>query len=421
MGLIKIIIEGMENRLKHRQLHPKKRSDELFYEVMIKYYKRVYEAKEENKPLVWCSPLIGPELLYSMDIVPFFPELVGMAIGNIADIRTYFEACSGWGIPDDVCSVHRSAIGMALKGEFPTPDLVINSSHCCDSSFKTFQTLNSLYDCPEFMVDAPYFYNQEGIEYYKQELQRLIDFLEEHLRRKIDYDRLKETLILTKRATDAYIEISELRKAVPTPMHGRDGIKNYGLFYEGVGTEEMIRYLEAIKDELREKVSHGEGAIEDERYRICWLYVTPGPWLRIFDWMEQEYGAIVAMETFTYMITQEIDLQKPLDSLARKAMHYPVMRQYHGPVENIVNDHLRMLREYQADAAIAVAPPGCKQFCASLKILRDVTRQKTGTPLLIIDADGLDPTSMSQGEFQAKLEEFFEMLEERGQLLNTLR
>jgi benzoyl-CoA reductase/2-hydroxyglutaryl-CoA dehydratase subunit BcrC/BadD/HgdB len=410
MNLIKIIIEGMENRLRHRQLHPKKRSDELFYEVMIKYYKRVCSAKEEGKPLVWCSPFIGPELLYSMDLVPFFPELVGMVIGNIADIRTYFEYCSGWGIPEDICSVHRSAIGMALKGEFPAPDLIINSSHCCDSSFKTFQALNSLYDCPEFIIDAPYFYNQEGIEYYKQELQRLIGFLEEHTHKKLDYDRLEETVLLTKRATDIFIEISELRKAVPTPMHGRDGMRNYGLFYKGIGTEEMISYLQTTRDELRAMVHKGQGAIDNEQYRICWLYVTPGPWLRLFDWMEQEYGAVIAMESFTYIIRHDIEPQKPLDSLARKVMHYPVVRQYHGPVENILDDHLQMLREYKADAAIAVAPPGCKQFCAALKLLQDVTKRETRIPLLVIDADGLDPSSMSEVEFQSKLEEFFERL-----------
>ena len=74
---------------------------------------------------------------------------------------------------------------------------------------------------------------------------------------------------------------------------------------------------------------------------------------------------------------------------------------------------LREVEEYKVDGAIYWAHIGCRQTCATTRIIKDTLMDQAGVPTLIVDHDLADPTYAPAEQLQDKLDEFFELLEER--------
>jgi hypothetical protein len=63
------------------------------------------------------------------------------------------------------------------------------------------------------------------------------------------------------------------------------------------------------------------------------------------------------------------------------------------------------------DGAIYWADVGCRQSCATIKLFKDILGE-IDVPVLTIDCDVVDPTVTGEEEVRAKMEQFFEMLED---------
>jgi len=412
MDTIEASLLGFNQRLQHRKAHAADRSQEIFYEVMLKYYQELDQGRREGKPLAWVG-LAPIELIYAMDILPFMPEFQCMVVATQANIAGYFDAAAGYGLPIEICSIHRAMTGMDILQELPKPDMIVSTACVCDSTLKFYGTRSEHHQVPSYMLDMPHFRDEECIRYLANDLEGLIRFLEEFTGKKMDYDRLRDIMQLSKEAYDLFYEIGELRKAVPTPLRAREAFRNFSVWSFLLGKPEAVEYFRIIRDETRRRVEKGEGAVEQERYRIVWLYIPPNYALSVFDWMEVEYGAVIPMDIFNFLGQFDWDLDKPLETLARKAYYSLLIRQLGGPIENATSEAVRMVREYKADGAVWLTQIGCKQGCAVIRRMKDVLQDELGIPFLCIDGDVIDPSVLPPEELKSKLEGFFEILEDR--------
>ena len=55
---------------------------------------------------------------------------------------------------------------------------------------------------------------------------------------------------------------------------------------------------------------------------------------------------------------------------------------------------------------------GCRHTCATIKIIKE-TLSEVDVPMLTVDCDLVDPTINTEEEVHDKLEQFFELLEDR--------
>jgi benzoyl-CoA reductase/2-hydroxyglutaryl-CoA dehydratase subunit BcrC/BadD/HgdB len=69
-------------------------------------------------------------------------------------------------------------------------------------------------------------------------------------------------------------------------------------------------------------------------------------------------------------------------------------------------------RQYRIDGAVYWAFMGCRHTCATVKLFKDVLN-RIDVPMLTLDCDIVDPTINSEEEIRGKLEQFFELLEDR--------
>jgi benzoyl-CoA reductase/2-hydroxyglutaryl-CoA dehydratase subunit BcrC/BadD/HgdB len=107
-----------------------------------------------------------------------------------------------------------------------------------------------------------------------------------------------------------------------------------------------------------------------------------------------------------------LDPNKPLESVARKMFMFPEMCAYGQMDDRIVKAIADNALAYKVDGAICYAHIGCRQGNATIKVMKDVLNE-IDVPVLTIDCDILDPTVASEDDMRDKMEQFFELLEDR--------
>ncbi|OGO01643.1 MAG: hypothetical protein A2Y72_03105 [Chloroflexi bacterium RBG_13_53_26] len=398
-----------------RQRH-ERQPDAINYEIVVGYFRRVQRAKEEGKLLVSHTPMIPPEIFYAMDIVPLQLEFAATVAAQIVKgVEDCFSAAAAFGLAPEICSAQRLIAGQAIQGWLPRPDALVWSNQVCDNTAKGSNLLAEVYDCPRFFLDRSYQYSERGVQYFTQQLQELICFLEDLTGRKMDWDRFAEVMERSRRLQELHREIRELRKAVPSPWRNLWFIHMMGTEMYMAGTAEAIAHLEAIRDAARQKVEEGKGYVQEEKFRLLTIFVPPACAWALMGWMQGKHGAVcVAEPYFSYRDGENIDPGKPLESLARKSFYCPICGPMHGPAEEgILRDAVRDAIDYRAEGAVCFASIGCRQTDACIRMLKDSLQEKAGIPTLVLDNDTYDPTYVPEDQLKDKLEEFFELLEER--------
>jgi benzoyl-CoA reductase/2-hydroxyglutaryl-CoA dehydratase subunit BcrC/BadD/HgdB len=235
----------------------------------------------------------------------------------------------------------------------------------------------------------------------------MIHFLEELTHRKMDRDRLSEVLEQTRRSTMVFREICELRKSVPSPMRSHHLIEMTLAQLLLSGTPELVNFYETIRDEMKEEMQKPNQV--PERYRLINFFFYPSYLWKFLNLMETQYQASMITEPhLTLWSDAEINPSQPLESLANKAFALTDT----GPLQGVTANIVRQAREYKADGAIYWAHMGCRQTCATIKIIKDALL-KEGVPTLVVDCDLADSTIVSEDEIISKVEQFLELLDDR--------
>jgi len=392
-----------------------KKSDTLYYQMLTNYYNRLIKAKEEGKFIASHTVFFPAEILYAMGIVPMHTEMttwmMALFLGEQAEI---LSAGAELGLVPEICSPHRGLAGAFAIGALPRPDAMLWSNLICDNTAKSGELVMEINKCPGFYLDHPFQRSETEDRYLVSELEDMIAFLEEQSGNKMDWDKLSEIVALMDRQMELFREIGELRKAVPSPFPTRGFLQLLTADYLCPGQPEAIDYLETVRDELADMVQEGKGAVTPERFRLMTLFVPPMYMMSFLEKIGQEYGAVSVVEPlFTRWAEGRLDPSRPLESVARKAAMIPERRSMYGPLgQEALQDLLDCAGQYRVDGAVYWAFMGCRHTCATVKLFKDLLNE-VDVPVLTIDCDIVDPTINSEAEIRAKMEQFFELLEDR--------
>jgi benzoyl-CoA reductase/2-hydroxyglutaryl-CoA dehydratase subunit BcrC/BadD/HgdB len=108
-----------------------------------------------------------------------------------------------------------------------------------------------------------------------------------------------------------------------------------------------------------------------------------------------------------------LDPARPLESVAKKSFLIPERRSMYGPLTEQALQYITDgAEQYRIDGAIFWAFMGCRHTCATIKVIKE-TLSEVDVPMLTVDCDIVDPTINSEEEIRDKLEQFFELLEDR--------
>ena len=409
------IIRACRIIVKMNQANPEMRKSEaMYYQMLANYYTRLLNASKDGDFVAAHTVFFPAEILYAMDIVPMHTEtttwMIALFTGDSADM---LAAGAELGLASEICSPHRGLAGAFAMGALPRPDAMLWSNLVCDNTAKSGELLMEINNCPGFFIDHPFQNSEDEERYLVGELNDMVHFLEEKSGRKMNSDQLAGIVAQMDRQIKLLREISELRKAVPTPFNPQGFLQLLTVDYLFPGLPEATVYLETLRDELAEKVKSGKGAVSPERFRLMSLFIPPMYLIGFLEKISQEYGAVSVTEPFfTYWGDGELDPAKPLESVAKKSYMIPEMRMY-GPLdERALEGITDCAEQYKVDGAIYYADVGCRHTCATIKLFKDVLNRQD-VPVLTLDCDVVDPTITSEEDVREKLEQFFELLEDR--------
>ncbi len=412
--------EIMSEVIKHRSWEYRQGIFETMYFLLQYLTNTLKGATNDPEKVIWHEDLVPPEILHAMGLVPFCVEAVGMMlpIFNAELAEHFIDVAENSGYPGDICSLPKSTLGLVLEDQFPAPRAIITSNSPCDGGMASYIPIEQKMNVPVFRLDFPYNFTQpKALDYYTEEVKRMIEFLERHTGRKLDYDRLKEVCDERNRAYEYTLDTWDLIKRKPAPI-GSEVLFYSHLSYPLYGGSRVVTELmRNICDIARRIVLRDGAAIPNEKHRVILWNPAPLIFPEIFMWMEHTYGAITVMDMVTYNRHPFIDTsskESMLKDLATIMAYGPMARHTRGPAENFFGDLFRIYREFQADMIMMAAHIGCKNTRAILRMFREYCR-RDNIPLLIFDYDLSDTRITSPEGIRRQVADFMEnVMEHHG-------
>ncbi|MGI5891763.1 MAG: 2-hydroxyacyl-CoA dehydratase subunit D [Bacillota bacterium] len=339
-------------------------------------------------------------ILYAMDIMPYFTEgLAGYLNGAGCD-RAFIEYAEKSGIPKSYCSYHKILLGAALSGFLPKPLCVLNTSLACDANNVTFRTLAQHYGVPQYVIDVPSEHNQETTYYVAQQLRQMTVFLEDITGKKLDDERLIQTIKRENHSLRLYK--SFLRELAAKELPNNFTSEMYRIFVTHIllGTKGAQSYFARLLKEA-EKAPPAQGKL-----RILWVHSLPY-WQRSLSSLfklSDRYQLLCCDLNFDCLL--EIDEENIYEGLAHKLLSNALG----GKINRRADKLLEMSRQLRADGVIYFCHWGCKNTLGGAQFVKD-RLQEAAVPVLILDGDGCDRNNVNDGQMLTRLQAFLEMLE----------
>jgi len=407
----------------HRKAGMRSRAEVAWYEFYVKYLQRVREYWEKGEPIAAMFDTMPGEIIWAMDIIPFGLVVYGPGAVSVTSHieQETLDAAREVGLALETCSGWRMGLGMMRRGWYPRPNVVVSCNATCDTCAKCYQLMADTYNVPGFSLDVPFPAGTERcVKYVAKEFEDMVRFLEENTGHKLDWDKLREGVARAKRMVELNVEIYELAKAKPSPLVPRITSQSYWFNWLYSGQIEGVEYLTILRDEIKEKVEKGQSGLPDktkdgrsieERFRL--VSIPPVPQIRgkTYDWLWRTYGISLAASTFMYWpdFSQELDPAKPFESIARKYVMNPLIREYFNPCESeygTVTETLKVVQDFEADGVVVWANPACDATSGYVKVLRDRLAE-VGIPMVAFDHDPADETYCSEDELKLPFRSYY--------------
>ncbi|MBN1365643.1 MAG: 2-hydroxyacyl-CoA dehydratase [Syntrophaceae bacterium] len=376
----------------------------------VNYFRRIVQSEKLGKPIIWVDWCFSSELLKAFDVVAYACEAPVLLCDFIGTRKASMlvEKAEKEGVPLELCSSSKGAVGAYLLKEAPEPDLILSTSHPCDSTASLYQLLRYMTGVPAYVLDTPYWNDKKSIEYYTNNIRGLIQFIEKHLHQKINWETLKHVCENINTTNYYMSELTEMARAVPSPI----SVMHLLLLWLGrtisYGSDELAESAKRLYAVAKARLDKKEGHLENERIRIIWWDIPVG-FYNIHSWLEQEFGAITVADMIGRVEPFHIDTssrESMLEGLAVTNLNAPMGRHMRGPAEFITNELERVIREFTADCFIFSQHTGCTHEWAIMKIIKDICG-RTGLPALFLDADCFEARHSSEKQIKKQIRDFF--------------
>jgi benzoyl-CoA reductase/2-hydroxyglutaryl-CoA dehydratase subunit BcrC/BadD/HgdB len=405
-------------------------------------YQSAHEAKAAGQKVAYFMVASQyDEIIRAMDIVPLPTENYAGLCAAKRDMDRFLLKAEADGYSQVLCSYTRIGLGFdslrkelggipenAPDGGMPVPDMMLGSSAVCDPRFKWYQAAGRYLEVPTYSIDClgppvqadlnevrDYY-----IQYQKDQFEGLINFLEKQTGKKMDPDRLWETIRLSDEAWRLWYEIDRLRVAVPSPMPTQDHFSIMVAGHYFSGTPLAVDFYQGLYDEVKNKVENRIGVIPEEKYRLLYGGGLP-PWhtLWIFNYFES-FGAVFVIEN-VYRGYDPVEVpgfvKDPVEYLAwrsflRFTQRYEAARAHSGnPTVERLRDYIR---DYRIDGVVFHACRSCRAMTVGQVHLKNLLGQYTEIPMMQLVSDMVDLRDYSEAQWKAQIGAFIEALAGRS-------
>lgn len=390
-------------------------------EIMTTYYLDAMTAGQNQKKVAWITSGGPVEPLIAMDIIPIYPENHGAMIGSSKMGEELCLKAEEMGYSSDLCSYARADISCAQInggpiGGLPRPDMLVCCNNICGTVLKWYEVQARHFKVPLFILDTPVChtgYSPEIAAYVRRQIDEYIVFLETLTQKKMDHDRMAEVGRLALQGQKLWQRILHTTTHKPSPMSAFDAFFFLALIVTLRGTQTAVDFYQELALEMDERVAAGISMVPQERYRLLWDNLPI--WFQL-KWLSQKFSdhnACLVADTYTSAwcsAIQYIDENNFLDSMAEA---YTRIYLNIG-VDQMADQVLEMIKLYQVDGFVMHSNRSCKPYSFGQLDIQKIVREKAGIPVLMLEADMVDPRSFSQAQAETRIDAFMEIIKQKG-------
>jgi len=314
-------------------------------------------------------------------------------------------------LPRNTCALIKSSFGFKAGRTCPyiqASDFVVGET-TCDGKKKMYEFLADLH--PTHVMEVPQKRTPLGRELFLEELRALKAKLEAETGVAITAERLTQATAVVEAKRRALQRLHNTRKARPVPISGLDALLVTQIsFYD-----DSVRYAEkvnALCDELEERVTRGEGVAPAESPRI----LVSGSPMAIPNWklhrILEDSGAVVVGEEsctgtryFSYLVAENGgDLSAQIEAIADRQLETHCA--CFTPNDERIVDIRTLARDWAVDGVVHYSLQFCHTFANEAgKVEKALARENI--PLLRIETDYSDEDI---GQLKTRVDAFLEMI-----------
>ncbi len=388
--------------------------------VMGKYFTELKDGPEQGKKTAWCTSVGPAELLQALGMNVYFPENHGAMLGSTRTATELIPLANARGFSPDICSYLTSDVGSYLKGESPLQKmnmpgppradvLVFNTNQCRDVK-DWFQFYAREWGVPCVGIHTPRSIGELDeciVEDVARQMEALVGPLEEVAGTKLDPQRLREVVNLSRQCTLLWKAVLETAANVPSPLTFFDGTIQMAPAVVLRGRPDAVEYYKLLSAELEERVAAGVGAVEGERFRIYWEGMPIWGKLRNLSTQFLELRTCVVASTYcNSWIFEDLDPDDLFRSMARAYSGIFICRS-----EDYKQRYIeQMAAKFRLDGILYHDAKTCPYNTNSRYEMPQRIQQTSGKPFLIINGDLNDLRLYSEEQTRTNIEAFVEQL-----------
>ncbi len=407
--------------------------------LMDGWWKAMTDAEEQGQPVanVFVMGSIA-EILRTFDIPMSFPEITSLQSAVRGKSMEFLTAAEDYGYSPDICGYVKVDAGLHVTdrnhphGKLPKPSLVV-APNTCNTYIKWAEIWERIYGCPVFVLDLPGWRGtggdySEGSEafgrdcaFVEGQIRELIALCEQVSGTPFDIDRLREVMGEVNELAVLYQEVIAENKHHPAPFDAMlDGLNYMGIANAYRGDPAAVRYMQIARDELRERVRLGMGAIPDEKYRLLLVGTACYSHFRRFLELFHEWGGVFAHSEYMTFggggIDKGIhyDLERPIESLAEQIL--ATSQSSFFSVFYSQEWQAKVVSDWGIDGICFHGIKSCRTISTGLPDSREWQMRQNDIPGLFIQSDLVDPRLWSDAQMKNRIDAFFESLASRKAL-----
>ncbi|MBM2813450.1 MAG: Benzoyl-CoA reductase/2-hydroxyglutaryl-CoA dehydratase subunit, BcrC/BadD/HgdB [Ignavibacteria bacterium] len=374
-----------------------------------------------GKKFAWCTSVGPAELLRSFGFEVYFPENHGALLGTTRTCHDFIPVAAEIGYSSDICSYLTSDIGSyiskntplmkhyGLEG-VPKPDILVYNTNQCREVQDWFTYFAREFNCPIVGIQSPRYLDlvkKEDIENVTSQFKALIPYCEETSGTKFDIDSFRETLKLSREATNLWKKSLETAKHIPAPISFFDSTIHMGPIVVLRGTQVAKDYYAELSNELDGYVARGSGIIEKEQIRVYWEGMPIWGKLRYMsDLFSNNNAAVVASTYCNSWVFDAFDETNPFESSALAYSSIFINRSENVKTEMMI----KLIEEYKIDGVVFHDSKTCFNNTNSRFGMPQRLKESTSVDTLIIEGDLCDLRFFSEAQTTTKIETFIEQM-----------
>jgi benzoyl-CoA reductase/2-hydroxyglutaryl-CoA dehydratase subunit BcrC/BadD/HgdB len=388
------------------------------------FYELDRASKTGDEKVAWCTSVGPSELLLSMGFKVYYPENHGALLGTSRLAAEVIPDANAIGYSPDICSYLTSDIGAYIKGitplskafegieNVPKPDVLIYNTNQCRDVKDWFACYARKLNVPLLGIHThrnPTEINGSIVPSIANQIENLLEPLEKISGNKFEMEKLKKVVALSRECSELWKEVLETASSSPSPLTFFDGTIHMGPAVVLRGTEDAVEYYKVLLKELKERVKNGEGAIEDEQFRIYWEGMPVWGRLRSHSELFADLKACVLASTYcNSWIFTDFDPEDPFTSMAKAYTELFIVKSDEAKEKYMK----KMIDIFKIDGIVFHDAKTCPNNSNNRYGMPQRLTRETGVPSITINGDLNDLRLISDEQTKTNIEAFIEQLEE---------